>query len=194
MMQGFYLQSGDERKLPRYIQDYFPPMPIVYTFESTPVQKQNKVDYKQAREKLATERRQVEKSLVSYHLRYCRGDRAGSHFDSPFQLDDPCFSLLPATYGLETPSYIPALVSSKFEDRLVDGVMRPKESEGEKAREDAEEEAPPRKYRRQGGVRKNAGAEKRLGKPGRKPGSKAQRNKEETEESNSASGLFSPGM
>lgn len=167
-------------------------MPSVYTFEATPVQKQNKVDYKQAREKLASERREVEKALIAYHLRVV------GQFDSPFHVQDPRFSLLPATHGLESPSYIGALVPSKFEDRQVEEAKRTKDSELDKSREEEEGQSmredggQPRKYRRHGAPKKHT--EKRAPRmTGKKPGPKASRNKEETEESNSASGLFSPG-
>ncbi|XP_055357843.1 transcription initiation factor TFIID subunit 8-like [Paramacrobiotus metropolitanus] len=186
-------QSGDQRRLPRYIPDYFPPMPSVYTFESTPVQKQNKIDYKQAREKLASERRQVEKSLTAYHL------RIAGPLDSPFQLKDPSFALLPATYRLDKPAYIAALSPSKFENRRTEEVSRfSKETELDKSREDDElqsmkEDGPPRKYRRHNQQKKVGDKERKQKTPSKKSGPKSkERHKEETEESNSASGLFSP--
>ncbi|OQV14762.1 hypothetical protein BV898_11026 [Hypsibius exemplaris] len=205
-------QSGEQRKLPKYIPDHFPPMPSVYTFESTAVQKQNKAEYKQVREKMSLERRQVEKSLAAYHLRVV--DR----YDSPFNLNDPVYSLLPATYGLTAPAWMSACIPSKHENRRTDEAKPwsssslAKEDGGEKRREEDEmlsirdapsEQPQPRKYKRHGLSKKHGGGvveKKQKAVKGKQGGGKKTRHNESStmdvdDQSNSTSfsaGIFSP--
>lgn len=203
----FLLQSGERKKLPKYIPDYFPPMPSVYTFESTPVQKQTHTEYRQVRDKYALERRQVEDCLIAFHLRV-----APPLLESPFQLaDNPRFSLLPSHYGIDGPAYLSALVPSKFEDRRREEVTRSPEKEQEvhdkkREREDdetmsiRESEANPRKYRKHNTHSKKLAGEKRpkmssKNKPSAKGSRRPDREDFHDDQSNSTfSAAMSPGQ